>query len=280
MKQMKKLLCILLSLLFISSFFIGCVKNDDGSSEQNDSAESRSQINDDFDYGIKDGAVFIKKYTGTAVNVVIPEKIEDLPVKTISMNAFMASNIESVTVPDSVTNIMMEAFQGCKSLKKAMLGNGVVEIGARAFRGCSALEEIKLSENLEKIGKAAFEGCTSLKEIYIPKKVTDMGEGSFFGNIALSKIEFAEGIEKIGQWGTFQGCSALESVTVPKSVTEIAPLTFDSCHSLKFVYFLGDAPDIDYSSFGSNEEIVLLHKKGSKGWDSSELSKQYQLEEY
>ena len=51
-------------------------------------------------------------------NIVIPNKIKGIPVKTIAWGAFYNySSLESITIPNSVTSIKTYAFNGCSSLK-------------------------------------------------------------------------------------------------------------------------------------------------------------------
>lgn len=47
----------------------------------------------------------IKNYTGSAVNVEIPSKIEGLPVKKIGSGAFSETEVESVKIPEGVEEI-------------------------------------------------------------------------------------------------------------------------------------------------------------------------------
>lgn len=44
----------------------------------------------------------IKNYTGSAVNVEIPAKIEGIPVKKIGSGAFSETEVETVKVPEGV----------------------------------------------------------------------------------------------------------------------------------------------------------------------------------
>lgn len=56
----------------------------------------------DYRYSISDGAVTIEKYTGSAENIAIPQKIEGLPVKVIASGAFSGTEVEAVKIPDGV----------------------------------------------------------------------------------------------------------------------------------------------------------------------------------
>ena len=56
----------------------------------------------------------------------------------------------------SVTSIGESAFQGCRSLTSATIGNSVLNIGAMAFAECSSLTTINIPNSVTSIGWAAF----------------------------------------------------------------------------------------------------------------------------
>ena len=68
-----------------------------------------------------DGVV-ITGFQGEPETLVIPDKIDGLPV----------------------VKIRDEAFDGCKSLTSIALPEGITEIGAYAFDGCAGLTSITL----------------------------------------------------------------------------------------------------------------------------------------
>lgn len=233
----------------------------------------------DFKYGVDKtkGIAVISQYIGQAKDVVIPGEIDGCPVTEIFPLTFFGTNIQSVTVPDSVEIIRDQAFQNCQQLKTIHFGNGLKEIGYRAFFKCTALEKVILPKAVEKIGTEAFVECTSIKEIFVPKTVTQWGTSCFFANHSLSSLTFEEGLKEIGGFATFQAALALESVTIPASVTKINDTAFSACQSLKTVYFKGNAP----TSLGSyvfgppNKAITLYHPATAAGWEESTLGVDY-----
>lgn len=72
------------------------------------------------------------------------------------------SNLASLVIPDSVTNIGASAFFGCSGLTSVALGNGVTSIGNNAFVGCSGLTSIAIPNSVTSIGASAFFGCDGL----------------------------------------------------------------------------------------------------------------------
>jgi len=88
-------------------------------------------------------SITITKYKGNEKVVIIPEKINNLPVFVISDNAFINNkNITSITIPDSVTRIRGGAFKDCTKLLKITIPNGVIMIDINAFSGCKSLNSV------------------------------------------------------------------------------------------------------------------------------------------
>lgn len=60
-----------------------------------------------------------------------------------------------------------DAFEGCSSLQKIEIPEGVRWIGASVFKGCSSLKEIVIPQSVIEIGDNAFKGCTDLESVTI-----------------------------------------------------------------------------------------------------------------
>lgn len=75
--------------------------------------------------------------------VVIPAKIEELPVTKINQTAFSrCTELTGVFIPDSVTEIGEAAFSECSALTKVTIPESVLSIGDQAFAGCESLKKI------------------------------------------------------------------------------------------------------------------------------------------
>ena len=67
-----------------------------------------------FIYSTNSGAITITGYVGPPWSVVIPGTINDLPVTDIAAKAFLTNQgVTSVTIPASVTNVGILAFDYC-----------------------------------------------------------------------------------------------------------------------------------------------------------------------
>lgn len=125
-----------------------------------------------------------------ADDVTIPEGVTQ-----IACHAFFKSHLKSVRLPNSLSNIQRGAFEDCKMLEKVDFGKGLTDIGIDVFRGCkslksvvlppqiklikqnafmnSGLESIVLNNGLEGINTCAFSG-TDIKRLCLPESIKDV----------------------------------------------------------------------------------------------------------
>ena len=102
--------------------------------------------------------------------------------KTKLLSMPKASGLTNFDIPQSVTSIGNEAFQGCSILESVSIPASVTSISHDAFNGCTALESVSFPASVTSIGYWAFNDCTSLVSITIPSSVTEIG-GSAFGGL-------------------------------------------------------------------------------------------------
>lgn len=131
----------------------------------------------DFDFDASTGT--IKKYNGTATDVVIPEKINGKTVTTIGKQAFVKKELTSVVIPEGVETIGEGAFIN-NLLTTIKLPSTVKKIDTMAFAVNNNLSKVELNEELEFIGQRAFMKDSSLTgEITIPSTVKTVMTSAF-----------------------------------------------------------------------------------------------------
>jgi hypothetical protein len=158
------------------------------------------------------------------------------------------SSLTRITLPDGLTNIESGAFYGCSSLTNINIPEGVTSIGNYAFSGCSSLTSITIPEGVTSIGDDAFECCSSLTSINIPESVTSIGRYAFYGCSSLTSINIPESVTSIG-YCAFADCSSLTSIHIPESVTEIGSAAFFGCSSLTSIHIPKGVTSIGWNAF-------------------------------
>ena len=149
-----------------------------------------------------------------------------------------------------------------KTLKKAVIQNGIKHIGNNSFDGCSNLVSVSISDSVESIGKSAFSGCSALTDVSIPNSVTTIGRMAFFDCEALTSIEIPYGITEILD-NTFCYCWSLEHVSIPDSVTSIGASAFKTCEALTSITIPTSVTSIAASAFKYSDLKTIYGISGS-----------------
>jgi hypothetical protein len=110
------------------------------------------------DFVIEDGV--LRAYHGFGGDVVIPATVHKINeyCQVFSHN----TTITSVIIPGSIQRIPGYTFDGCRNLRKVVLGEGVTCVEIGAFMDCMALTELVLPENLVQLMPNAFLRCAQL----------------------------------------------------------------------------------------------------------------------
>lgn len=183
----------------------------------------------DFEYRKSSlGGIEILKYIGKEKIVNIPAEIDGKKVDKIGNGAFMRSEVTSVTIPDSVTEMGSNVFYSCIELTSINIPNGVKEIGTMAFDDCIALKSITIPDSVTEIGNSAFSGCASLTSIEIPESVIGIGDRAFYSCTELNSVKIQNGVKEIGVMA-FWNCPKITSIEIPDSVTKIERGAFSGC---------------------------------------------------
>lgn len=146
-------------------------------------------------------------------SLVIPEDVSTIGNYAFQSTTFykQGEGFLKIILPFSLTSIGNECFRACKS-KDLVIPEGIKSIPYGCFYE-SMIDNITLPKNLETIEDEAFHG-SGIKEIYIPKSVTYLGTG-------------------------FPYCFSLEKVCIEGTLKKIKRGTFESCTSLKSVFYGG-----------------------------------------
>lgn len=261
MKKLRKSFAIILSLALLLAFAVF------------PSAENDNLKLGVLSYEVVDGEILITDCEETADGeIVIPEEIDSIPVTCIGAMAFYhCRTIDSVSMPDTVTEIGERAFMGCYELKTIDVGENVVSIGNSAFDECAALESIELGDKVTYIGESAFNYCLKLTDITIPNGVESL-YGTFSRCDSLKEITVPSSVSVVG-YHTFSSCGALETVVFEEGVTELMDYAVVGCTSLKSVTLPSTLEKIGLSAFTDDTQLTDVYFNGTQEeWESIEIA--------
>ncbi len=173
------------------------------------------------------------------------------------------SSLTSLTIPNSVTFIGVDAFRGCTGLTSITIPDSVTSIGNNAFDFCDNLQyneydnglylgnednayyalikakdesitSCKINDKTKVIAGGAFDGCSGLTSVTIPDSVTSIGDWAFDDCSGLTSVTIPDSVTSIGDWA-FDDCSGLTSITIGNGVTSIGDWAFRGCTGLTSV---------------------------------------------
>lgn len=178
----------------------------------------------------------------------------DLPetLTTISDEAFLASGLESITIPEGVTVVNSFTFKDNVDLANVNFSTNLRLIEKFAFENCTSLTSLTLPESIEAIHEGAFAGTTNLTSIIIPNTANitqDNLNGAFKDAIGLTSFDVPDKYEMIFD-NMFEGATNLTSV----NFTENSELKFIGQEAFKNTPALTDIkfPKDNLVSVGQN----------------------------
>ena len=231
-------------------------------------------------------SVFIGCSSLTTVN--IPKSLT-----SVGSYALSGTAIESIVLPETVTELGDGAFSRCTKLTSVNIPEGITEIGMFTFNMCKALTSLHIPASVKKMHSDVFYGCESLKTLtvdgnnqyftakddviynkdmttlilYAPKKedtsfsvpaTVKTIDDYAFQYSGLKAVTLPDGLEEMG-YGAFIS-SSIESIKIPASVTKLGSLVFSKCKSLTSVVFEDGITikEIPYSAFSSSSALESI----------------------
>lgn len=100
-------------------------------------------------------------FRSECTDIVLPKDI-----KVIEAGAFAASDLESIEIPEGVTEIGDYAFYDCPNLRTVILPSTLMTLGKGAFANCPRLADINISgTGITVIPEKCFSGDSSLESL-------------------------------------------------------------------------------------------------------------------
>lgn len=147
------------------------------------------------------------------------------------------SNLETISLPDTLTDIEDGAFEFCENLKSVNIPANVKYIGSRAFRDGknvvisfdSANAYYKMADgvlyNADMTELIHYSGITAPGNFIVPDSVTKICEYAFYKRENIKSITFPSSMDTIGK-NAFYECTNLHTVNMPSSLNSIGEYAF------------------------------------------------------
>ncbi|MFR0949994.1 MAG: leucine-rich repeat domain-containing protein [Ruminococcus callidus] len=142
-------------------------------------------------YNKHDTYVEITGFRADETDIVLPDTIDGLPVTTIQEGAFFSSQLTSIYIPESVTQIGGIAFQACADLQR-------IEVDEHnpAYTSVDGVLYDKEEKILYAYPNALAENENTLKSSYsVPDGVETIAQGVFFYNQSLTNLTLPHSIQ-------------------------------------------------------------------------------------
>ena len=192
----------------------------------------------------------------SSVAGVLFDKSQDTLIQYPAGNA-----ATSYIMPNTVTNIGMEAFFSCPNLTNVTLGTNVATIGDAAFENCGVLASITFPDSVTVIGGDAFAECAGLASITLGTGVTNILSQAFLACPNVTAITVAAGNPAFSSVGGVlfnQNQTALVlypagsgglSYAIPDSVTNLWEDAFMDAYNLASITLGTNLQSIGDSAF-------------------------------
>lgn len=201
----------------------------------------------------------------------------------IPSNSIVYSNIETLVVPKSITNISpSSAIEYCYNLKNVYLHEGII-LDSYEFQFCPNIENLYL-ETLDTIlHRSSYDAWynNSLHHEYL----TFNGTNIYINNELLTDLVIPEGETNVQDF-CFYGNKTITSVTLPESMISVGKSSFEGCESLCEITFKSEImPSIQYNYRATNgqplinysfdyisDNGVVYYPSNSKGYDALKVT--------
>ncbi len=165
--------------------------------------------------------------------ITLPDTLEYINIGAFFGCAKMALS----KLPENLAVIHYNAFYGCESITIESIPASVTEIGASAFRGCKSITKLSVNASLDTIGSGVFRDCTALQSISLPLFLNAIPEGTFYSCTSLSTLvlpQYVTSLEKNALRST-----AISKLVLPQNIISLGDYVFYGCKNLKTLHYEG-----------------------------------------
>ncbi|MBR0049594.1 MAG: leucine-rich repeat domain-containing protein [Prevotella sp.] len=176
--------------------------------------------------------------------------------------------LESITIPQSVTFIGTETFLGCYRLSSVNILADLTTLPSQMFNGCSSLKQGNLSAGIKTVNYRAFYGCSALTSL---PNVTTIGVEAYANCSGFTTLTLPVTITTIGE-RAFANCNNITDLTIPEEVSGLnigveAFYAAEGKGNLKRIYsYPMIAPSAHANAFDGQTGIQLFYSEGGTGY--------------
>ena len=171
--------------------------------------------------------------SSTINTIVIPEGVTE-----IGENAFFESHISTIDIPSTVVTLGKNSFKNCDKLTVANV-NSSCAIPEGMFYNCDYLTTVNIGDCVTSIGYESFDSCVDLVTVNIGDGVKSIGNYAFYCCADLENVNIGKGVETIGEYA-FAGkgyydyeTNNINTLTIPDNVKTIGKYAFRYCYELE-----------------------------------------------
>lgn len=140
--------------------------------------------------------VTLTSYNFSSMDVIVPDRIDGLPVTSFAANIFapdpFGSSITSIKGCDNITTIQPWSFSFCIALKTVNLPN-IESIGDNAFFGCISLTNVVFNKNAPSVGSEIYGGIPENQVINSVESSTALNWGTTLGGMPVVRMGTTQG---------------------------------------------------------------------------------------
>jgi hypothetical protein len=174
-------------------------------------------------------------------------------LRKISSNAFYNCSSMSGLDLNQITELQTSAFKNCDSLPEFLeIPDTVTVMGTNIFEGCTNTTGFSWTSGYNKIPAGTFKGCNNIQTLEIPSYITVVDAEAFMNCTSISGVSFPQGIQYIGGSlrnynaanGAFKGCVGISGeIILPSSLEQLGRYAFyDSNLISTFKFYSTTAP--------------------------------------
>ena len=174
-----------------------------------------------------------------------PQYVEDIPAGGDEelVKGLIQGSLTALTVPNGVTSVKANMFNGDTSIKVVNLNTGVTSLGSNCFNGASNLTAITVASGVRSFGNTCFQSCNNLQTID--------GLGA---------------LNNIGQ-NFMKDCNKLETPIVI-SVSTVAEYAFQNCYKIPSYTFTGSSAKFGINQWSTSDSYAIFkNNTGCTYWD-------------